>query len=371
MDKAAVATILENVAAMFELKGENPFKIRAYQNGARALLTSSADLDALVREGRLTEIKGIGKGLSENITELVKTGKLLFYEELLKSVPPGLLELTRIQGLGPKKALILHEKLGITDLPSLQKACADGRVAKLKGFGAATAENILKGIAFHSQHAQEFLLDDALETAALILETIGKHPATQRISVGGSLRRHKEIVRDVDILVSSKKPEAVLDAFVKLPGVTRTLGKGDTKSSVLFHSGMQADLRVVTDAQFPFALHYFTGSKEHNIIMRQRAQERKLKLNEYGLFKEDGTLVPCKDEPSLFAKLGLPYIPPELREDRGEFAAAEAKTLPELIETKDLRGVFHVHSTWSDGRAELEDMSGFPIIRKRLPTPED
>jgi len=363
MDKPAIAAILENMAAMFELKGENPFKIRAYQNGARALLSSSEDLATLVREDRLTEIKGIGKGLSENISALVKTGKLPMYEELRKSIPAGLLELTRIQGLGPKKALILNEKLGIVDLPSLQKACADGRVAALKGFGKATAENILKGIVFHAEHAQEFLLDDAQAVAQIILDALQKHPDVRQISVCGSLRRNKEVVRDVDVLVGVANASrlelgalSIMDAFVKLPGVVRVLGKGETKSSVLFHKGMQADLRVVLEEQFPFALHYFTGSKEHNIVMRQRAQALDLKLNEYGLFKEDGTSIPCKDEPALFATLGLSYIPPELREDRGEFVAAVEGKLPVLVDVKDLRGIFHVHSTWSDGRNELEEM---------------
>lgn len=358
MDKAAIAEILDRIASMMELKGENPFKVRAYQNGARALISSTEDLDALVREDRLTDIKGIGKGLSENISALVKTGKLAFYEELLESVPPGLLELTRIHGVGPKKALVLYEKLGVKDLAGLQSACTDGRIAALKGFGKATAENILKGIRFHAEHAKEFLIDDAQEIADLILQEFKKNKAIKRMSICGSFRRCKEIVRDVDILVSADaaKAPAIMEAFVKLPRVIRVLGQGETKSSVLFHGGIQADLRVVSDAQYPFALHYFTGSKEHNIIMRQRAQARDLKLNEYGLFKEDGTLVPCKDEPALFAKLGLPYIPPELREDRGEFAAADKKLLPELVEVKDLRGVFHVHSTWSDGRNELADM---------------
>ena len=211
MDKAEVSAVLENIAAMLELKGENPFKIRAYQNGARALLTSSADLDVLVQEDRLTEIKGIGKGLSENISTLVKTGKLPFYEELKKTLHPGLLELTRIQGLGPKKALILHEKLGINDLAGLQKACAENKVAKLKGFGQATQDNILKGIAFHAEHAKEFLIDEAQETAALVINALKNLANVKQISICGSLRRGKELVRDVDILVvqqSSGVPQA-------------------------------------------------------------------------------------------------------------------------------------------------------------------
>jgi DNA polymerase (family X) len=252
---------------------------------------------------------------------------------------------------------VLHQKLGIKDLPGLEKAAKEGKIAKIKGFGEATQENILKGIAFHAQHASQFLLSDAEEAAELVISQLKKLSQVKRISVCGSLRRSKEIVRDVDILVSSDKDAApIMEAFVKLPGVTRVLGQGDTKSSVLYHNGLQIDLRVVTDEQFPFALHYFTGSKEHNIVMRQRAIAKKMKLNEYGLLKEGEKPVACKDEEALFAKLDLQYIPPELREDRGEFAAAEKKTLPRLVEVKDIKGVFHVHSTWSDGTVDLEEM---------------
>jgi DNA polymerase (family 10) len=356
MDKNQIASILEDIAAMLELKGENPFKIRAYQNGARVLLTSQEDIAALAKDKKLTTIKGIGKGLAENITSLVETGKLPFYDELKKSLHPGLLELTRIQGVGPKKAVVLYEKLGVKDVPSLEKAAKEGKIAKLKGFGETTQQNILQGIAFHGQHAQHFLLDDAQDAAELVISELKKLKQVQRISACGSLRRHKEVVRDVDVLVSSDEAAPIMERFVTLPGVTRILGQGPTKSSILFHSGIQADLRVVTDAQFPFALHYFTGSKEHNIVMRQRAIARKMKLSEYGLFQKDDKLVPCRDEAELFERLGLEFIPPELREDRGEFHAAESKSLPKLLEVGDIKGVFHVHSTWSDGTVELEEM---------------
>jgi DNA polymerase (family X) len=359
MNKPEIAAVLEDVAAMLELKGENPFRVRAYQNGARALLNDPQDLALLVKENRLTDIKGIGKGLAENITSLVTTGKLPFYEELKKTLHPGLVELIRIQGVGPKKAVVLYEKLGIKDLPGLEKAAKEGKIAKLKGFGQATQDNILKGISFHAEHAAQFLIDDAQETAERVLSELKKLPQIIRISVCGSLRRHKEVVRDVDVLVSAAADDVktIMKRFTCLPGVTRVLGQGDTKSSILFHNGLQADLRIVTDDQFPFALHYFTGSKEHNIVMRQRAIARKMKLNEYGLVMTDGSVaVPCKDEAELFEKLGLQYIPPELREDRGEFAAAEKRALPRLVEVGDLCGVFHVHSNWSDGTVALEEM---------------
>ncbi len=357
MDKVEIAAILDDVAAMLEMKGENPFKIRAYQNGARALLLSTEDVDVLVKENRLTEIKGIGKGLSENIVALYKTGKLPLFEELKKTLHPGLAELVRIQGVGPKKAVILFEKLAIKDLAGLEKAAKAGKIAKLKGFGEATQDNILKGIAFQREHKQLHLLNEAQESADLIVEQMKQLPTVKRISTCGSLRRHKEVVRDVDILVSSETGASeIMSRFVTLPGVTRVLGQGETKSSVLFRNGLQVDLRVVKDEQFPFALHYFTGSKEHNIAMRQRAIQKDLKLNEYGLFGKDDRGLTCKTEKDLFEKLGLQYIPPEIREDRGEMRAAEQNQVPRLVEVEDLRGVFHVHSNWSDGTVELEGM---------------
>lgn len=381
MDKAEVAVILEDIGALLELNGENPFKVRAYQNGARALLASPEDLTTLVKENRLTEIKGIGEALAEKITTLVTTGKLPYYEDLRKSLHPGLLELTKIQGVGPKKAIVLHKKLKIDNLQDLEKAARAGKIAKLDGFGETTQANILKGLSFASEHAQEHLISEAEETADIVIGELKKLSQVKRIVAGGSLRRRREIVHDVDILVASNTGvDKVMDRFVHLPGVERILGEGETKSSVLFHNGMQVDLRVVKESQFPYALHYFTGNKEHNIAMRQRAQHRGMKLSEYGLFKvppssspagsgggsmgDDGsptttsgmTLIKCKDEEDIFKKMGLAYIPPELREDRGEFDAAEKNNLPKLIEVKDIKGVFHVHSTWSDGTVELEGM---------------
>ncbi len=387
MDKAAVSAILEEIGTLLELKGENPFKSRAFHNGARTILGLDQNLEELVKTELLTSIKGIGKGLAENITILVTTGKLPYYEELQKSIPPGLLEMIRIQGLGPKRAKILYDKLKIQDIPSLEKACQEGKVATLEGFGEKTQENILKGLEFLSKHSESHRYDDALAASEMVLAEIKNIPGVQRLSVCGSLRRHKEIIRDVDILVSIKpspyplpkgrgpkagkdvgllpigeggqRPDegtAVMTKFVSLPMVERVLGQGDTKSSVLLKQGIQVDLRVVEDSVFPYALHYFTGSKEHNIAMRQRAISKGWKLSEYGLFDKNETLIPCKEEVDIFKKLGLDYIAPELREDRGEIAAAESGMLPKLIETQDIRGVFHVHSTWSDGKAPLEDM---------------
>lgn len=356
MDKAAVSDVLEEIGTLLELKGENPFKSRAYHNAARIILGVSDNLQSLVVEKRLTSIKGIGEGIAEKITELVNTGKLAYRDELQKGLPAGLFDIIRIQGVGPKRAKILYDKLKVKDIPTLEKACKDGKIAKLDGFGEKSQENILKGLAFLSQHAEQHRYDAAHTAAESVLAELKKISGIKRMTVCGSLRRHKEVIRDVDVLVSAKDAKPIMQRFVSLPHVSRVLGQGDTKSSVLLEEGIQVDLRVVADDQFAFAQHYFTGSKEHNIAIRQRAIERGMKLNEYGLFKNETKPTPCKDEAALFKVLGLSYIPPELREDRGEIEAAEKGKLPTLVEPSDIRGVFHVHSTWSDGKAPLRDM---------------
>jgi DNA polymerase (family 10) len=356
IEKADVAEILDEIGTLLELKGENPFKSRAYHNASRIIAGLDQDLPTLVEAKKLTTIKGIGEGLAEKITELVMKGKSPYHDELQRALPAGLLDLIRIQGLGPKRAKILYDKLKIKDIPSLEKAIQEGKIAKLEGFGEKSQENILKGLQFLSQHAEQHRYDEAWAAAQGILEAMKEIPEVKRLSVCGSLRRHREVIRDIDVLVSSKHPEKVMERFVKLPAVERVLGQGDTKSSVLTQDGFQVDLRVVEDAQFPFAQHYFTGSKEHNIAVRHLAIQKGLKLSEYGLFKNETQLLPCKDEAELFKKLGMAYIPPEMREDRGELDAARANKIPKLVEPEDIRGVFHVHSTWSDGRASLEDM---------------
>ncbi len=356
MDKAAVSEILEEIGTLLELKGENPFKSRAYHNGARIIASIDQDLIALTKAKQLRSIKGIGEGLAETITTLVETGKLPYLDELHKALPAGLMEMIRIQGLGPKRAKILYDKLKIKDIPGLEKACREGKIAKLEGFGEKTQENILKGLAFLSQHSEQHRYDDALAASESVLAELKKILGVQRLSVCGSLRRHKEIIRDVDILVSAKNGEAVLQKVAKLPQVERVLGQGETKASILLKQGIQVDVRVLDDKLFAYALHYFTGSKEHNIAMRQRAIERGWKLSEYGLFDKGEKMIPCKEEADIFKKLGLAYIPPEMREDRGEIEAAEKGKLPKLIEPNDIRGVFHVHSTWSDGLASLDAM---------------
>ena len=363
MDKEQVAAVLTEIGTLLELKGENPFKTRAYHNAARTLEGLAEPLDKIVAEGRLGEIKGFGDALVDKITKLVTTGKLPYYDELKASVAPGLVEMLGIPSLGPKKVKKLHDELGVDTIEALEVACKAGKVAVLDGFGEKTQTKILEGIAFKRQFASKHHLHKALAVAQPILESLRQHPDVTRCSTAGSLRRWKETIGDIDFLVSSRAPAEVIEFFVTQPGVLSVSAKGDTKASVIVEGGIQADLRVVSDAEYPFALAYFTGSKEHNIVMRQRAIARGLRLNEYGLFRskeetrDPALRLPCYTEEDIFRELDLCYVEPELREDHGEFAAAEAGKLPRLLEWTDLRGSLHNHSNWSDGHETLEQIA--------------
>ncbi len=363
MDKGQAAEVLVNIATLLELKGENPFKSRAYLNAARALEGTTEPLDKLVAENRVGEIKGIGEGIQKKLVELVATGKLAYYEDLKAATPPGLVALLEIPGLGPKKIKALHDELGIESVEQLEEACKEDKVAQLKGFGEKTQANIVEGIKRRRDYASRHLLSEALPIAERLLEALRSHPDVIRASAAGSLRRHREVIGDIDLLASAKKPVKVLDFFSQQPGILEIIAKGETKASVLLQGGIQSDLRVVSDAEFPFALMYFTGNKEHNIVMRQRAIDRGLRLNEYGLFRskvetrDPKLLVRCNSEEDIFEKLGLHYIPPELREDTGEFTVAERGPLPRLVDWTDLKGSLHNHSTWSDGHQTPEDIA--------------
>jgi DNA polymerase (family 10) len=365
MDKDKVAEILVEIGTLLELKGENPFKTRAYANAARTLEGLNEPLQNIVAEKRLGEVKGIGEALEQKITELVETGKLKYYDDLKASIPPGLIELLDISGLGPKKIQALNKQLGVDSIAKLEAACQAGKVAGLDGFGEKTQANLLEGIERKRAYASKHLLSQAWSAAEPLLENLRSHPEVIRCSTAGSLRRFKEVIGDIDLLASSKKPAAVIEFFVSQPGFVKVLARGETKASVILAEGIQCDLRVVSDAEFPFALAYFTGSKEHNIVMRQRAIQRGLRLNEYGLFqskeetRDSRLLVPCQSEEQIFEKLDLAYVPPELREDHGEFAAAEKDHLPKLIEWTDLKGALHNHSTWSDGHNTLEEIAEY------------
>ena len=360
MNKDQVAEVLTDIATLLELKGENPFKTRAYQNAARTIETLSEPLDKVVAEARLADIKGIGEALQQKITELVTTGRLQYYEDLKAATPPGLVAMLDIPGLGPKKIKALHDELGIDTVEKLEQACKDGKIAVLKGFGEKTQTNIIEGINRRRAYASRHLISEALPRAEPLLEALRSHPDVIRCSTAGSLRRHREVIGDIDLLASSKQPAAVIEFFTSQPGILNVIAKGETKASVLLEGGIQSDLRVVSDAEYSSALLYFTGSKEHNIIMRQRAIDRGLRLNEYGLFhskvetRDPKLLVKCRTEEEMFEKLGLHYIPPEMREDMGEIALAEKGPLPRLIEWTDLKGSLHNHSTWSDGHQRPE-----------------
>jgi DNA polymerase (family 10) len=363
MDKHLVAQILDTCGTLLALQGENPFRCQAYHNGARAVEQLQGDLAELVAQGKLSGVRGLGETLVQKITVLVTTGRLDFFEELKARTPAGLVEMLRIPGMGPKKIKLIYEKLGIETISSLKEACGDGRVAALKGFGEKTAQKILAGIAFVDQAGKRFRLDEGLLIASRIIDWVREQPQVIRSELCGSLRRRRETIKDIDILVSAKESKAIMDGFVALDGVMDVLARGETKSSILVEPGIQADLRVVSDAQYPFALHYFTGSKEHNIRLRARAIEYGLKLNEYELAGHKKT-VHCKDEADIFAALDLEYIPPELREDTGEIDAAASHELPKLIELADLQGTFHCHTNWSDGAASLEEMADAAAKRR-------
>ena len=366
MNKADIVDILEDIAVLLELKGENPFKIRAYSAGARVLETMEDDLGDVITEDRLGSIKGVGSALVDKIQTLYETGELEYYTKLRASVAPGLIEMLDIPGLGGKKVKKLHEALSVESIDALKAACEAGEVAALKGFGAKSEEKILTGIANRAAYAKRHLWWNARAVAAPILEGLRALPQVERAEAAGSLRRLKETVGDLDFIVASSDPEPVMDWFVGQDAVQEVTAQGATKSSVRFESGLQADLRVVPAEQFAFALHHFTGSKEHNVLMRQRALARGYSLSEWGLKPSGLESGECavesveweiSKEKELFAFLGLDEIPPELREGTKELEWAEANALPTLVESAQIKGVFHNHTTASDGRATIEEMA--------------
>lgn len=359
LDKGAIVKILEEIATLMEIRGENGFKIRAYANGARVLQQAPASLEEICEAGGLEAVDGIGDALALKIRTLAAEGNLPFYDKLRASVPPGLLEMLDIPGVGGKTIRRLHEELGITDIASLQLACVDGRVAALKGFGQKSQEKILSGIANRAAYQARHLWEDAERVAQPILQGLRALPEVCRAEAAGSLRRLRETVGDLDFLVGSEQPEQVMQWFVSRPEVAEVTARGSTKSSVRLRGGLQADLRVVPDRQFAYALHHFTGSKDHNVLMRKRALSRGWSMSEWGLTPLDGQEsepVEAADEAALFAALGLPWIAPELREGIREIERAEEGGLPVLLEQSDIRGALHNHTRASDGADSLVDM---------------
>ena len=357
-DKKTVIKTLERIAVLLELSGANPFKSRAFQNGARALQSYEGDLAAGLESGELKKIKGVGKGILTEVEALLTDGTSPALVELEDAVPAGLLEIVRVPGLGPKRVRVLHEKLGIETLGELEYACNENRLVQLDGFGAKTQQKILAGIETVRRFGGRHLLSDAWAAADRLMDFVRGIDGVERFELAGSIRRRRETIKDVDILVSAADPARVHEAFTGMDGVAEVIGSGDTKTSVRLDTGIQVDLRTVTPQQFPFALHYFTGSKDHNTRMRQRAKDRGLKLNEYGLFPTGSdTSLELDSEDAIFEALDLRPIPPELREDMGEFDAAEQGDLPPLVEESDIRGVLHNHTTWSDGAHSVREMA--------------
>lgn len=355
MDNSEVAKIFQEIGTFLDLKGEKSFKVRAYNNAARIFENLQEDIGSLIEKEELTQIKGIGTVLAEKATEFIATGELQYYDELKNSIPPGLIEMLSIAGLGTKKVNAIYQKLNVRTIGELEYACNENRLRDLEGFGKKSQENILKGIKNFKKYQDLTLYNSAFLEAQKIYESLKKNKNTLRINIAGSLRRKKEVVKDIDIVASSKNPEDLMEAFVSIEEAESVTSQGKTKSSIVLKSGINVDLRIVTDKEFPFALHHFTGSKEHNTIMRNRAKKNKLKMNEYGLFKH-GKLIPCKDETEIFKALGLDFIPPELREGLGEVEAAEKSLIPLLLEQKDIKGVFHVHTNYSDGSMSIQEV---------------
>jgi DNA polymerase (family 10) len=357
MDKEEIIKTLKEISVLLELKNENPFKIRAYQNSARTLETSDIELNKDLKIEDLKSIKGIGLHIAEKIKTLIDTGRLKYYEELKESVPPGLVEMLAIPTMGPKKIKYLFDNLGISNIGELEYACIENRLVDLPNFGKKTQENILKGIEVLKKFKGKFLFAGVIEEAEKIHKKIENFKYIKRASLAGSVRRKKEIVKDIDIVASTDNPEKVMDFFTTLDEAEDIIAKGDTKSSIRLKSGINVDIRTVEDFQYPYALHHFTGSKEHNTAMRTAAKKDNIKMNEYGLFKND-RFIKCSDEKDIFAFFSMDWIPPELRENFGEIEAAKNKTLPKLIEEKDIKGIFHIHTTYSDGKSSIEQICG-------------
>lgn len=359
----AVAQRFALIADLLEIGGESVFRINAYRRAARAIEGLSEDVAVVAARGGLTEIPGIGRALAEKTVEFLATGTMLAYEELAASLPPGLATLMLVPEVGPKTALLLHEQLGISTLDELEAAAEAGRIRELPRMGSRTEEAILRGIAMVRRQAGRRPLGFALPVVEELVARLRAVPGVKQISAAGSIRRMSETVGDLDILAASRAGGRLMDAFTKAPEVSEVLARGSTRSSVVLDAGLQADLRVVEPAAYGAALQYFTGSKEHNVALRERAVRAGLKLNEYGLWRAGGgrggddRRVAGRTESGIYRALGLAWIPPELREDQGEIEAAAAGRLPRLIEVEDIRGEVHAHTSWSDGADSAEEIA--------------
>ena len=373
MDKNQIAQMLDEIAALLELKeGSNPFEGRAYQNAARTLSALEGDIAELDRAGKLKGMPGIGTTILKRIEEAINTGHIALYDELLAATPPVKFEMLRLPGIGPKKINAIYDQLHVNSMAELEQAAKDNKIAPLPGFGKKTQEKILQGIAFLAQHSDRYLYPVVEVEAERIRQALATLPEIERLEIAGSLRRRRETVKDIDMVVSVRDDAGeeakgkIMDFFTSQPSVVNVTGKGPTKSSVVLNNGIAMDLRVVNDSQFPSTLHHFSGSKEHHIALRRRALAQNMTINDYGLFrgKEPNLeLVPAREEADIYKALGLDYIEPELREDMGEIEAAASGQLPKLVTQSDLRGVLHVHSVWSDGQNTIRELVEACIAR--------
>jgi DNA polymerase (family 10) len=357
MKNEFIAVQFELLADLLEIQGANPFRIRAYRNAARTISSTSESLSDLVIEKQdLTQFAGIGKDLAKQIEEITTKGQHSALEELRKQIPGGVLDMLRIPGVGPKKVSVFFNELGLKSLEDLKAACEAGRLSKLKGFGKKTEESILANIAMATEHSQRASISDARTAAELIVEDLQKLKEIGQVAVAGSCRRRKETCGDLDILATCSDSGPPMDCLAAHPLVDIVLQRGETKQRVRLKTGMELDLRVVPEESFGAAMQYFTGSKEHNVVVRQRAKDLGLKLNEYGVFRDD-VQVAGRTEEDVYAAIGLPWFPPELRENRREFEWADAGKLPELVTIADIKGDLHMHTTASDGAATIEQMA--------------
>jgi DNA polymerase (family 10) len=359
MENHEVAAIFHEMAAILEIKDENPFRIRAFRRVAQAVETLPERAETMLAAGTLGKVPGIGKGTLARIREIVESGDCADHAELRGSIPPGLLELTRVEGLGPKTIALVYRELGVSSVDELEAAARGGHLAQLPRMGEKSQAKLLQAIEAYHRHTGRVRIGDALPQGLALLEALRQHEAVQRIDLAGSSRRRRDTIGDLDLLVASDDPTAVMDCFVSQPAVADVMLRGDTKCSVHLKTGLQVDLRVVVPPSFGAALHYFTGSKMHNIAIRDRAKRKGLRINEYGVHDEaSGEQLGGATEEEIFAAVDLPYIPPELRENQGEIEAAEAGELPRLITEEDLRGDLHLHTDATDGKATAREMAG-------------
>jgi DNA polymerase (family 10) len=354
---AEIAELLENIADMLEIKGDSPYRIRAYREAARSIESLTEDVADIIERGELQEVKGIGESIAAKIEEFVRTGHSSYYEELTKQINPSLAELLKVPGVGPKKAKLFYEKLGIDSVDKLEQAAKEHKISKLPGIGPKTEENILEAIEWMRSRSERTPLGLALPTALPFLESIRRFPEVVKADLAGSLRRMKETIGDLDLLAASENPAAVIEKFINLPMVKNVLGHGPTKGTVVTHDNLQVDLRVVKPDEYGAALQYFTGSKAHNIKLRTIAESKGLKVNEYGIFRlSDNKRIAGETEESMYETLGMKWMEPELREDQGEIEAAMEGRLPHLVKRSDIKGDLHIHTKWSDGAHTPEEM---------------